>query len=76
MLAGFANVAAVDMICANLIGEMVLLSTGTFYPSSTQMLGIFAAVLATHIGINLAGLWFAGCGLWFVACGEEYRERT
>lgn len=57
MLAGFANVASVDMICANLIGEMILLSTGTFYPNNSQMLGIFAAVLVTHIAVNLAGVW-------------------
>ena len=57
MLAGFANVASVDMICANLIGQMILLSTGTFYPSNTQMLGIFGAVLVSHIAVNLAGSW-------------------
>lgn len=60
IIAGFANVAAVDMICADLISEVILLSTGTWYPDDTQMLGIFCAVLCTHMLINMAGLALVG----------------
>eukprot|EP00850_Spirogloea_muscicola_P000898 SM000003S11143 [mRNA] locus=s3:1187229:1191231:+ [translate_table: standard] len=65
LLAGFANVASVDMICANLIGQMILLSTGTatgggYYPSKGAMLGIFSGILLIHVCINIAGIWLVG----------------